>query len=107
MIKKLFSILAPFRLVLITVFFAGVIIDTFLEFRSDLILLAFCLLWILVGRLFKFNSTITFKAVLAFLILFLILFIFSQDKGYVERIATWIYLLLAIGIAQQFREVTS
>lgn len=104
---KLIKIIAPLRLVLLTIFIGGVVGDIFLNSDSDINLLLLCLLWILVVKLFNFRSVITFKAIIAFLALLFFLFLVAPDKGNIERVATWIFLFLLLGIIQQFREVTS
>lgn len=107
MVKRIGRILTHFRFILITIFILGVIVDIFTNSHSDMNLLLLCALWVLVIKLFKFNSAITFKGTLIFLILLFALFIMGPDQKSIERIATWIFLFLALGIIQQFREVNS
>lgn len=116
MLKNLFSkawfyfslkLLRRFRFFLITIFFIGVIVDIFLNASSDTNLLALCVLWVLVGKLFNYKSTMTFKVTLAFLVTLFFLFIISPDQKSIERVATWIFLFLLLGIFQQYKEVAS
>jgi len=116
MLKNLFSktwfyfslkLLRRFRFFLIAIFFIGVIVDIFLNANSDMSLLLLCALWILVINLFNFKSATTFKVSLAFLVTLFFFFLISPDQKPIERVATWIFLFLALGIVQQFREVAS
>ncbi len=96
------------RYTLLSLFYIGAFVDVFLmsspilSYASDLrifLLLGFWLLIVKVGRL---GSRVTFKLALAFLVILFFLFIFFRTQPSVERTATWIYLLLLIGIIQQF-----
>ena len=107
MVKRIVSILTHFRVILIIIFIVGVIVDIFVNSNSDMNLLLLCVLWVLVIKLFKFDSAITFKVTLIFLALLFFLFIVAPDQKPIERVATWIFLFLALGIAQQFKEVNS
>lgn len=107
MVKRILRILTHFRVILIVIFVVGVLLDIFVNSNSDMNLLLLCVLWVLVVKLFKFNSAITFKVTLIFLALLFFLFIVASDQKPIERVATWIFFFLALGIVQQFREVTS
>ena len=94
---------------LLTVFFLGYFADVFffpsaLSYASDIRLLILSLLWLLICKLAHFSSIATFKVTLLFLILLSILFIFFREHASVERVASWVYIFLAIGIVQQFIE---
>ena len=114
MLKNLFSNiwfyfilkqLRRFRFFLITIFFIGVIVDIFSNANSDASLLMLCVLWILIIKLFNFKSAKTFKVTLAFLVTLFLLFIISPDQKPIERVATWIFLFLFLGIFQQYKEI--
>lgn len=116
MLKNLFSktwfyftlkLLRRLRFFLITIFFIGVIVDIFSNVNSDMSLLLLCALWILAIKLFNFKSATTFIVTLAFLVALFFFFLISPDQKSIERAATWIFLFLALGIVQQFREVAS
>lgn len=95
----------PFRFALITLFFVGVMTDVFYLNRSyDLLLLLLVGMWVLVVRLYQFKSAITFKVVLICLLFLITLFILVPSQSSSERLTTWIYLLLIVGIVQQWRE---
>lgn len=98
--------LRKFKLVLLTLFFAGVFADVFfLHFPSDWRFLFLIILWAYLTKLYKFRSVVTFKITLVFLGALLISFIFLNDIYSNERIATWIYLFLIFGLVQQFKEL--
>lgn len=99
------KLLRRFRFFLITIFFIGVIIDIFSNANSDMTLLLLCALWILTIILFNFKSTTTFKVTLVFLLTLFFLFLISPDQKPIERAATWIFLFLALGIIQQYKEI--
>jgi hypothetical protein len=98
---------------LVTAFLIGFFVDVFffpamlnngLGYGSDLRLLFLSMLWLLVGKIAHFNSITTFKVVLLFLGLLAILFVFFPTHPAVERVASWVYVYLAIGIVQQLFE---
>ncbi|QQG40421.1 MAG: hypothetical protein HYV37_02510 [Candidatus Levyibacteriota bacterium] len=99
--------LRAFRFLLISIFLIGVIIDIFSKANSDISLLLLCALWILAIKLFKLKSAMTFKVTFVFLATLFFLFLISPDQKSIERVATWIFLFLVLGIVQQFREVAS
>ena len=101
------KLLRPLRIFLMMVFFIGAIVDIFSNANSDMSLLLLCTLWILIIKLFNFKSTATFKVTFVFLVTLFFFFLISPDQKPIERIATWIFLFLALGIFQQFREVAS
>lgn len=101
------KLLRAFRFFLITIFFIGVIIDIFSNANSDMSLLLLCALWILAIKLFNFRSATTFKVTLAFLVTLFFLFLISPDQKPIERVATWIFLFLLLGIFQQYKEIAS
>lgn len=97
------------QILLLLVFLAGFMIDIFyfpitLDWGSDSRLLLLVILWLFFVKLSHFNSRATFKVALIFLMLLSLLFIFSRDFPPIERIASWIYIFLAIGILQQLFE---
>jgi len=99
-----------FQLLLLSIFSLGFIGDVFFlsktsDWGSDIRLAALTIFWLIIGRLNKFHSTATFKLTLVFLILLAFLFTFFQTHPSVERVATWVYIYLFIGIVQQFWEV--
>lgn len=107
--RKMFSlkILRRFRFVLIIIFLIGVIIDIFSNANSDMSLLLLCALWILTIKLFNFKSATTFKITFVFLVALFFLFLINPDQKPIERVATWIFLFLFLGIFQQYKEITS
>lgn len=100
-----------FRNVLFFLFCIGVIIDVFymsslpMSYSSDLRIFFLLAVWLFVEKIWKFGSVATFKVALVFLVVLFFLFTFFRTQPSVERVATWIYLLLLIGIIQQFLEI--
>lgn len=99
--------LRRFRFFFITIFFVGVIIDIYLNINADMSLLLLCALWILVIKLFNYKSATTFKVTLVFLFGLFSLFVINPDQNPIERIATWIFIFLFLGIFQQYKEIVS
>lgn len=99
--------LTRLRFALITFFSVGVFTDVFyLKVSYDIFLLALILMWILIIKLYAFKSDATFKAILICLLPLSILFIAVPGHNSLERLTVWIYLLLIVGIFQQWREAT-
>lgn len=98
------------RNILLTAFFIGFVVDVFffssatLDFVGDLRLFSLLLLWLFVSKLYRLTSVSTFKLTLVFLFILFFLFIFFRDKPCTERIASWIYVYLFIGVIQQLFE---
>lgn len=100
------------RLLLLLVYIAGFIADIFViklkliytDWDSDIRLFSLLLLWLVIGRAYHFTSLTTFKLSLCFLVIFSFIFIFFRDHPSIERIASWIYIYLAVGLVQQVFE---
>lgn len=100
------NLIVKFRLAILTLFFVGIITDVFFfPIASDIRLLLLILFWIFIIKIYNFNSTATFKVSLVYLGLLFILFIFFRNNPSLERVSTWIYLFLSIGLVQQFKEI--
>lgn len=99
------KLLRSFRFFLITIFFIGVIIDVFSNANSDMSLLLLSILWIFIIKLFSFKSHATFIATLIFIVALFFFFLISPDQKPIERVATWIFLFLLLGIFQQYKEI--
>lgn len=95
---------------LLTIFFVGLFVDNFLlpsstlSITTDIRLLLLLLFWLWIVRIFRFTSIATFKLTLVILIVLSILFIFAPEHKSVERMASWVYMLLVTGVVQQFFE---
>lgn len=99
------------QILLLLIFFAGFLFDVFfypiiLDWGSDFRLFLIVFVWLFTIRISHFTSRATFKLTLMFLILLFVLFIFFPTYPPVERIASWIYIFLVIGVTQQFFENT-
>lgn len=95
---------------LLFLFGIGFIVDVFFiaptqDYGSDARIFLLFLLWIIAVKLMHLKSAETFKLTLAFLILLALLFIFFPTHASVERIATYVYIYLLVGIIQQFLEL--
>lgn len=98
-----------FQIFLLMVFFVGFIVDVFFipttfELRSDIRLFSLLLLWIFLSRIAHFTSRATFKVAIGFLIILFLTFLFFRTNPASERVASWIYFFLLIGVIQQFLE---
>lgn len=93
---------------LVIIFFIGVLIDVFVfETGSDLRLFGLVFFWLILIKIYKLKSDITLKMTLVYLFILFLLFIFARSQPYTDRVATWIYMFLIIGVFQQFREIKS
>ena len=97
--------LTKIRFTLLTLFFVGVATDVFfLTVSLDVFLFLLIFLWILVSKLYTYKSTATFKVTLFFALLLFVLFVLTPGQTPSERLSTWIFLFLAVGIIQQWKE---
>lgn len=100
------------RLLLLLVYIAGFITDVFIikpkliytDWNADIRLFGLLFLWLAIGRILHFTSLITLKLTMCFLAIFSFVFIFFCDHPSVERIASWIYIYMAVGVVQQVFE---
>lgn len=98
------------KIFLLLLFFAGFVIDVFyypivmLDWQSDIRLFLIISLWLFIVKVSHFSSRATFKISFGFLILLFVLLVFFSDHPGIERIASWIYVFLLIGIIQQVFE---
>lgn len=95
---------------LLFLFAIGFVVDAFFivptaDYGSDARIFLLLLLWIITSKFMRFKSRETFKITLVFLLLLAFLFIFFSAHPSVERIATYVYIYLFVGIIQQFLEL--
>lgn len=93
------------QILLMSIFFLGVFADVFfiwknLDWGSDIRLFCITAFWLVVGKMFRLTSIATFKVTLVFLVVLSIFFIFLRDHPSVERLASWVYVFLAVGVVQ-------
>lgn len=94
------------RILLPAIFFIGASVDLFyFQVSSDLRLFLLIALWVVVTRIYGLKSDSTFKLALGFLGLLFVFFIFNRNDPVTDKITTWIYLLLIVGVIQQFVEI--
>jgi len=109
-VKKSFN----FRSILMVMYFGGFVADVFFvkrkniytDWESDVRLFLLVFLWIFMKKVYNFTSVITFKLTGLFLAFFSFFFIFFRDHPSVERLASWVYVYLVIGVIQQLLEAT-
>lgn len=97
------------EILLLCIFIVGCIVDMFFipptfDLGSDGRLFALVALWIFVSKLSGFNSMATFKISIGFLIILFIYFIFFPANPAIERVGSFLYMFLLIGVVQQFFE---
>lgn len=95
---------------LLMIFSTGFIADVFFipttfDIRSDIRLFFLLALWIFLSRISHFTSQATFKVTIGFLIILCFLFLFFHTDLSIERVASWMYVFLLIGVIQQFFEL--
>jgi len=78
--------------------------NSYTDWYSDVRLFFPLILWLLIKKISHFTSVTTFKLVLIFLVIFSIFFIFFRDHYAVERLVSWIYIYLIVGVIQQLFE---
>ena len=78
--------------------------DNYTDWSGDIRLFLFVGLWLIVGRCCRYTSFTTLKLALIFVSIFSYLFLFSRNSFSTERITSWIYIYLAIGVLQQLWE---
>lgn len=113
MLMKTGVIVSELHGLLLTAFLIGFFVDVFffpaalnngLGYGSDLRLLFLSLFWLGIGRIAHFSSIATFKITLVFLAVLSFMFVFFPTHISIERIASWVYVYLAIGVVQQLFE---
>lgn len=107
MFGRLLTVLRPFRMLMLVLFLIAILVDTLLPIPSDIRLFLLLFLWLLIIHLFSFKSTATFKVALGFLAVLFFIFLFARNNPSLDRLSTWVYFFLLIGIIQQFREIAS
>lgn len=87
------------------IFFTVLAADIFFfTVSSDFRYLFLAVLWIIIVKYFKFRSDMTFKLALGILSILFVFFIFFRESSVIEKLATWVYLTLLIGVLQQLVE---
>ncbi len=98
-----------FQVFLLVLFLISFIVDVFFvpstfDLGSDARLFSLVLLWLFLSKLSHFTSKSTFKVTIGFLIILFFFFLFFRTSPILDRIASWIYIFLCIGVVQQFLE---
>lgn len=103
--KKVVSLLKINKPVIVTVIFLAVFADAiFISGNSDVRIFGIMGLYVLAAFFYKLKSKLTFLFCLALLGIMYIQFLFTGASQTTEKAAVWLYLFLAIGIIQKFRE---
>jgi len=93
-------------LTFLSIFFIAIVADLFFFAQSSDIRYALLILyWLFVVRALRFQSDATFKLTLGLLGALFLFFIFDRTSLVTEKIATWIYLFLWVGVIQQWLEL--
>jgi len=105
-VTHFFNFIHRYRVATLFFFIIGITVDIFfIHAPSDIRLFLLLLLWLINSKVYGFNSTTTFKITFIYLVILLFLFIFFRNSYMSERMATWIYLFLTVGIIQQFKKL--
>lgn len=92
--------------VLLPIFFLGIIADVFmLPTSSDLRIASILLIYWLYVRLKKIKSHFTIGVTFILLLFMFLSFVITGTSVRTERLAVWVVLFLGFGIIQQWREV--
>jgi len=93
------------KLIIIALFLLVLAGDIFLiQINSDLNFFGLSALLIILSYFYKLPSRYTFILCLALLIIMYILFLTQGTSKQTEKVAVWIVLFMAVGIAQQWFE---
>lgn len=114
LLSGIFKKTSQLKVFLLIIFLSGFIADVFFikventykDWGSDLRLFLLLILWVLIVKVFKFSSFETFKLTLIFMSILSLIFIFFRSNIYTERLASWVYVYLVIGVVQQLFEKT-
>jgi len=89
-----------------SIFAIAIFADLFLFAQSSDVRYALLILfWLIIVRTLRLQSDATFKLTLGFLGILFLFFIFDRTSLVTEKIATWIYLFLWVGVIQQWLEL--
>lgn len=93
-------------LTFLSIFIIAIVADLFLFSQSsDIRYVLLIVFWLIVVRVLRLQSDATFKLTLGLLGGLFLFFIFDNKSLITERIATWIYLFLWVGVIQQLLEL--
>ncbi len=105
--KKLASLLKKHKKIVFSLIILGILQDIFLsKINSDIRLFGLLGLYIICISVFKISSKITFLICIFALIAIYLGFLFSGASVITEKIAVWFVLFLAVGIIQQWNEIS-
>ncbi|MCL4360152.1 hypothetical protein M1555_02760 [Patescibacteria group bacterium] len=98
---------------LFAVFCAGIAVDvltfrpaaTYDDFSGDLRLVLFLALWLSAMRVFHSTSLMTFRLVFLLIAALSALSLFAPGGPAIGRVASWIYVFAAAGVAEQLIEL--
>lgn len=94
------------KLLIFAILLAGMIIDiSYYPFIYDFLFFPLLFLWIGLIKFLNLKSSITFKLALFLLLILFGFYIMDSTAGQINRLTTWIYFLLTIGIVQQLRQL--
>lgn len=106
--SKSFEFIGKYKFLIIA-FFSAIIISEiiFLNTSSDIIIFFILFLYLVSIVIFKIPSRLTFILGMVQLVCMFIAFITSRNSPQTEKSAVWFVLLLAVGILQQWFEITN
>ncbi len=100
---RVLNILTKYKIIIFVLFVLGISIDIFFsKYRSDILLFSLLALWIVIIRINRYQSSISFKLSLLFLIGLFVSFLINRKSPVNDELVTWIYLLLGIGVVHSF-----
>lgn len=106
-IKNLFSFLRNHKKIVFTLIIFGIFLDVFFfKINSDIRLFGILAFYVISILLFKLTSKITFLICLFILLAMYVGFLFSGASIITEKIAVWFVLFIAVGIIQQWNEIS-
>lgn len=94
------------KILLFLVFFGLLFIDIYYStIYLDRNILWVIMVGVLLTKIYKFKSSVTFSLSLIILCLYWYYVFFNENLGISNRLITWIYIILLFGLIQQFIEL--
>lgn len=104
-IKQISTLFKENKKTILPFVFAAIAMDVFfLKESSDFLIFSILAIYIILIKLFKITSRLTFSLCIALLIAMFVNYVFTGTSISTEKTAVWLILFLVIGVIQQWRE---
>lgn len=103
--KKITIFLKENKKIILALLIVAIFVDTFfVKISSDIVIFGVLLLYGIFIRIFQIKSRRTFLLCLALLVAMFIDFLLTGTSVSTEKAAVWLFLFMALGIFQQWKE---